>query len=202
MLDIIIQHRHNLRTTRIASKRDINERAFVEEARPPWIATERAERRRLKIIISKPEGYDENPEMWNVIWPDDVDEIWEGERELNEDEIPFTIDCKRKQMVRFGEKSRLIKNKISYIGKYRQGTIAMVMNFKRILFVIIIFKKGGVGVTRQLKKMGGHAKHPVYLFCTESGSMTAAVWLKTMILVQNATKNMRRCNQVQKYNFC
>ncbi len=179
----------------MVSQRNINEAEFVQ-VRKPWIDVERIKRKKLNIIISKPVGYDQNPTRWNVIWPEGVEEIWDGEREINEDEIPFSFDIKNKQIIRFTENSRLVKNKISYIGKYRQGTIAMVMNFKRILFIIIIFKRGGIGVTQKLRHIKGNAHYPVYLFCTESGNMTAPVWIQTMVLLQNATKNMRGCRQV------
>ena len=176
------------------SERDINEKEFVE-VRKPWIDIEREERRKLEIIIKRPALYDDHPEQYDEIWPDDVEEIWDGERELNEDEIPFTFDNKAKQLVSFGEVARTIKNKISYIGKYRQGTIAMVMNFRKVLFFLIIFKKGGVGVTEALNRFTGNAYAPVYLFCSESGNMTLPIWVKTMILIQNATKELRGCLQ-------
>jgi len=176
------------------SQRDINEPEFVD-VRASWLKIERDERRKLEIIVKRPVSYNDNPAHWDEIWPDDVEEIWDAERELNEDEIPFTCDTKAKQIVSFGEVARNIKDKISYVGKYRQGTLALVMNFKTILFFILIFKKGGVGVTEALNKLVGTAYAPVYLFCSESGNMTLPLWIKTMILIQNATKQLRGCRQ-------
>ena len=84
-------------------ERELNE--FVE-VRKPWIDIEREERRKLKIIIKRPALYDDHREQYDEIWPDDVEEIWDGERELNQDEIPFTV-------------GRTTKDKISYVRKYR-----------------------------------------------------------------------------------
>jgi len=56
--------------------------------RASWLKIERDERRKLNIIVKK--NVNKYPEQWDEIWPDDVEEIWDAERELNEDEIPFS----------------------------------------------------------------------------------------------------------------
>ncbi len=156
---------------------------------------ERKHRRKYDIIVQRPEGYDINPEAFEEIWADGVEEIWDAERELNTDEIPFHMNVKSKQILSFTrrEAARTIKNKVSYIGKYRQGTISMVINYKNVLFVVIIFRKGGVGVTERLNELKGNIYCQLYLFCSESGNMTYKIWLEVMVLIQNATKEMRMC---------
>ena len=122
----------------MSSKTPISQRVYNEaqyiDVRAPWLRIERIQRRILKIIISRPPGYDNNPEGYAEIWPDGVQEIWDMMREYNIDEIPFVMELKSKQIVRFGEQARLSKNNIQYLNKYRQGTLTMCINFKEIIF--------------------------------------------------------------------
>ena len=70
------------------SASSFDEPEFVE-VRAPWLKIERNERRKLGIIVQRPVSYNENHEQLDEIWPDGVEEIWDAERELNTDEIPF-----------------------------------------------------------------------------------------------------------------
>ena len=61
---------------------------------------------------NNPEAYDNNPEGYAEIWPDGEQETWDMMRELNIDEIPFVMELKGKQIVRFSEQERLSNNNI------------------------------------------------------------------------------------------
>ncbi len=160
--------------------------------RPRYLRKERKFRRDIGVIVKKPRRYD-----WHhvEIWEDDeVEEIWDAEREWNLDEVPFTFDMDSKQIVAVGERASVLKKNIKFIGKYRQGTLVLISNYKGILLVIIIFKKGGKGVAKKLETlMRGTIGGKVVWECSESGNMTGRIWKKTMNLIKNMTKVLRGC---------
>ena len=100
-----------------------------------------------------------------------------------------------KQIVSEGERAGVLKKGLrKKTGKYRQGTLWILSNFLEILFVVIIFPKGGKGVAAKLEKYDvGGFQNKVYWVCSESGSMTTKIWIKVMILLQNRTKTLRGC---------
>ncbi len=174
-----------------SSDRKMSNEDYIR-VRPTYLRKERKFRRNIGIILRKPLDYDENcVEIWN---DDEIEEIWDAEREFNLDEVPFAFDMDAKQIIAIGERASVLKKNIKFIGKYRQGTLVIISNYKVILLVIIIFKKGGTGVAKKLKKlMSGSSRVRVVLDCSESGNMTGRIWKKTMNLIKNMTKVLRGC---------
>ncbi len=176
------------------SDRKLNPPQFIQ-ARKVYLPCEREFRRRCEVIVQKPADYDDShEEIWNLldVNGNEITEIWDAAREFNLDEVPFIMDIRTKQIVAIGERASVFKNKYKY-GKYRQGTLVVVSNFKKILFLMIIFNKGEKGVRKILNtQMHGTFSSKVHWQCSASGSMTKYIWKKTMNIFKNRTRILRR----------
>ncbi len=159
--------------------------------RPDYLEKERAFRRAVGVILKKPVPYST---VHEEIWLDEDDEIWDAEREFNIDEVPFYLDMKTRQIIAIGERPSVTRKNLKYQGKYRNGTLVIISNLKRIYLIVIIYPKGGKGVAKKLQDMvGGSCGARVLWECSQSGSMTREIWEKTMNLFKNMTKVLRGC---------
>ncbi|MCP5008025.1 MAG: hypothetical protein GY941_29435 [Planctomycetes bacterium] len=158
---------------------------------------ERALRRAIGIIMQKPANYDQIGDIHEEIWDTDVDEIWDGEREFNLDEVPWLVVQKEKQITERGEIARLAPGPLKqHISKYRQGTIVLFVNCFGIILVLLIIKKGkSEQVTKQVQKLKKNCCSRLHVFLSESGSMTQEIWPKAMNLFKNATSQLRECRR-------
>ncbi len=186
-----IINRHHLNNRASTSNRKLTEEQYVA-ARVKYLLKEREFRRHINVIVPRPDNYDVH---YEEIWPDDVEEIWDATREFNLDEVPFVIDPKTKQIVeRNSKRCSIFKNNPFRYGKYRQGTLVIISNFEQILFILIIFNKGGPRVRNQLKnQMIGNLETQVFWDCSPRGNMTAYLWRETLNMFKNLTFHLRGC---------
>ncbi len=164
------------------------------KARPQYLMQERDFRKQIRVILERPANYDNHAGDHEEIWEDGVTAKWDGERELNLDEVPYVIHMDTKQIVDEGERASVIKTNLSHHSKYRQGTLVIISSFKKIWLIVIIFPKGGRGVAQKLvDDMCGTDETQVMWETNESGNMTAPLWVKVMNFLQNRTKTLRGC---------
>ena len=189
----------------ITSDRKLSDATFLKH-RTGYLLVERQIRRDVNVIVSPPEGYESHSDEHEEIWTAANQEIWDGKREFNCDEVPWKVTQDGKHIVAYGEKPRVIKNNIKFVGKYRQGTIVLFMNFQKIWLIILIFKKSKSKKSKsnkpkkdtsrigeQLKKLLGYGVQNIYSVCSGSGSMTTLIWIESLILFKNITKQLRGC---------
>lgn len=192
----LVQKRHNLAVVTATSDRKMSADEYIAK-RPEYLQTEREFRRAIGVILQRPDQYDRFHEE---IWEDGVVEKWDGERELNLDEVPFSLDMNStKQLVGPDERPSVVRSKaIKYTGKYRQGTIVLVSNFKEIVLAMVIFAKGGKRVAKMLQDFAGAVSgNTVYWECSESGNMTNWIWRKTLNYLKNKTHDIRGCSNME-----
>lgn len=92
-------------------------------ARPPYLGIERPFWRLVDVLCSVPDGYesDEHEEIWDE---DSPNEILDGSRVGNYDEVPYVVNWSRKQLVLMtGERLALSQVALKRLKKYKEGTI-------------------------------------------------------------------------------
>ena len=181
----------------VKSDRKLKPEQYVQ-ARPAYLTAERYFLRMIGIIRCKPNDYDDHlyDENWDNIAFGWQHGIWDGERTLNVDEVPWTMDIEGQQLHVPGECCAVSSDVLQYLGKYRQGTLTLVTNYKEILFIVIIFMNGGKRVERKLRNMDGNIGSNVMYAVTKSGSMNSRVWKALMKRLMTRTMEIRGCRDV------
>jgi len=151
----------------------------------------------LGIIIRRPEeiiGDDrEHEEIWDEM---NEDQMWDGRRIFNIDEVPWTLDIKRKQIVARGERRAVSQRVLRHLNKYRKGTLTLITGVDGLALLVVIFRKaGGPQVTKRLRALQNTANSRVLWYGSESGSMTATIWKKVLRAFSNLTKKIRGCRK-------
>ncbi len=188
------QRRNNLSVVHTHSDRKLTAEQYIQQ-RTKYLEIERRFRKTIEVIVKKPQNYQQDE--YEEIWDEEEEYKWDGERELNGDEVPFIIDMTSKQIISEGERAGVLKKGLHKSSKYRQGTLWIISNCFGILMVVVIFPNGGKVVAAKLiKQMLGNLETKVYWVCSKSGSMTTRIWLEVMIMLQNRTKSMRGCQQL------
>ncbi len=165
------------------------------EFRPRYLKIERALRRAIGIILPRPANYDRIGDQHEEIWADEVEEMWDGEREFNIDEIPWKADQKAKQITPRGKIARLVPGPLGqHISKYRQGTIVLYINCFGIILALLILKKGtSEQIKKQIHKLKKNCHSRLHVFVSETGSMNKEIWGESLNLFKNATARIRGC---------
>ena len=174
-----------------SSDRKITAETFVQR-RAQTLPNERRFRREIGVIVQKPPSHQlaVHEEIWTEA---DPEWKWDGERELNLDEVPWANQLRPKLLVAGGERSQLVAEAMRGLDKYRKGTILLVVNPFRLLLVILIFRRGGAQISARLRNMQNDPASIVLPFVTHSGSMTSKLWVVVMDILQKRTKAMRGC---------
>lgn len=128
-------------------------------------------------MIEAPNDYAENAADYNV-------KIWNrsffilGDRVLNGDEVPFSVNWDTKQLVAAWEKDRisLKPRAIPYVNKYKFGTLLIFMTPNGPLLTVLIFQGGEERVRGELKNLAmSHSSHLVAT-SNKKGCINTAVW--------------------------
>ena len=194
-----MQKRHNLTVAAATSNCKMSPEEYILK-RPTYLKREREFRRAIGVILPRPAGYSQYHEE---IWEDEEFEKWDAERELNLDEVPFTLDIgDTRQLCAEGERKSVVAKGMKHTTKYRQGTLVLVSNYKKILLTVVIFNKGGPRVAQLLENLSGTIRDSDVVWeCSESGSMTTWIWKKTMNCLKNKTKHMRGCLSMDGFDW-
>ena len=170
---------------------------------------EREVLRSLKIILQRPENYDE----WDIdtgdfvsniheeIWPDNREhpqyhEKIDGRRIFNVDEVPFHFNMDTKQIVAKGEHAACSRVSMKAADKYQKGTLLVYSNFRKIWMVVVVFPQGGAGVAAKLQRFAGHLGGKIIWDCHKKGRVNQSVWRRSLVAFRNMTKDLRGCRSL------
>lgn len=149
--------------------------AELLEKRRVWLPPERVFLEKAKILIRAPPDYAENADQYTV-------KIWNksfficGDRVVNGDEVPFSIDWDTQQLVTATERISLRPRCIPYLDKYKFGTLLIFMTPNGPLLTVLIFQGGEERVREELKNLAqSHSSHLVAT-ANKKGCINTAVW--------------------------
>lgn len=163
------------------------------ERRRTWLPVERDFLKKAKILIPTPEDYQSNAHRYNLVFGN-RSFILLGDRIVNGDEVPFSIDWDTRQLVPSKGKSRRISLKprsITYMNKYKFGTLLIFQTPNGPLLTVLIFQGGEEGVREELRELSGSdSSHLVYT-ANKYGCINTAVWKFALRALAQRTTTVR-----------
>lgn len=155
-----------------------------------WLPTERVFLKRAKILIPAPSDYKQLAAQYSVqIWNSSFFIL--GDRVLNGDEVPFTINWDTKQLVSAMERISLAPRTIPYLTKYKFGTLLIFMTPNGPLLTVLIFQGGEEGVRGDLKNMAMSDSSHLIATANKKGCINTAVWKFAVHALAQRTTTVR-----------
>jgi len=156
---------------------------------------ERVLRLAIGIIVARPENYDTIGHLHEEIWLPHELAKWDGTKEFNADEVPWTADPKERQITGWGKAARVVPGAIKHLSKYRQGTIVLFINCFACILALLILKNGkSEQIRNDIRKLKKNCQSNLHIFLSITGSMNAEIWAESLNLFKNATARVRGCH--------
>ena len=117
--------------------------------------------------------------------------IIDGHRLCNADEVPFTIDWDRKQLIVRGERVSLRPSVLKFLTKYKMGTVLIFMTPCGPEMVVLIFQDGEKGVRQKLQNLTGSDSSCVVCTSNSAGCINTKVWEWSLECLARRTRKKR-----------